>query len=128
MNKNGALLGRESLIGILTPNGTLSGRLSGKKSLSGRLTRSGVLSGIISPTGTLSGRIKGENTLTGQLSLTTTAPTYKTYDGDYIVTPKAYEEQVLETDKKLMKDDVTVLEIPISIVGNLGGGATAHIG
>ena len=35
-----------------------------------------------------------------------------TYDGDYVVIPKAYDDQILETKNLLMKDDVTVKRVP----------------
>lgn len=50
------------------------------------------------------------------------------YDGDYIVTPKASEQTVLQTRAKAMIDDVTVLEIPYTSVSNLSGGNTVTIG
>lgn len=50
------------------------------------------------------------------------------YDGEYVVTPKAWEEVVLETQGYLMRDDVTVLEIPYYETSNLSGGKTAIIG
>ena len=34
------------------------------------------------------------------------------YDGEYIVTPKAYEDQTLATKNKRMKDNVTVKAVP----------------
>lgn len=37
---------------------------------------------------------------------------YPIYKDDYIVTPKARESQVLETEGKLMKENLTVLEVP----------------
>lgn len=46
---------------------------------------------------------------------------YDPYEGDYIVTPKAWIEQVLETKDKTMTDDVTVLEVPYTEVSNLHG-------
>ena len=49
------------------------------------------------------------------------------YEGDYIVTPRAHEEVVLDTDNKLMTDDVTVLEIPYYETSNLSG-TTVYIG
>lgn len=48
------------------------------------------------------------------------------YDGDYIVTPKA-EEQELETANKILTDNVTVLEIPYTEVSNISGGLTVSI-
>lgn len=43
------------------------------------------------------------------------------YEGEYIVTPKAFEETILETRNKLMADDVTVLEIPYWETSNPDG-------
>lgn len=40
------------------------------------------------------------------------------YKGEYVVTPKAYEEQILPTKDRSMKEDVKVLEIPTDEVGN----------
>ena len=53
---------------------------------------------------------------------------YDIYDGEYVVTPKAWEEVILETQGYLMRDDVTVLEIPYFETSNLSGGKTAIIG
>ena len=50
------------------------------------------------------------------------------YGGEYVVTPKPFIEQTLETKNKSMSDDVTVLEIPYSVVTNPQGGKTANIG
>lgn len=50
------------------------------------------------------------------------------YEGEYVITPKPFTEQVLETKNKSMTDDVTVLEIPYSEVVNPQGGKTANIG
>lgn len=52
---------------------------------------------------------------------------YDVYDGVYQVTPKI-ESQTLATRNKLMTDDVTVEEIPISSVSNTAGGTTVIIG
>lgn len=49
------------------------------------------------------------------------------YEGPYVVTPKAWEEIILDTDEKYMKDDVTVLEIPYYETSNVSG-MTAYIG
>ena len=53
--------------------------------------------------------------------------TADTYDGSYEVTPRLYA-QSLETDGKLMEDDVTVYEIPITRTTNPQGGQTVLIG
>lgn len=50
-----------------------------------------------------------------------------TYDGSYEVTPRLYV-QSLETDGKVMEDDVTVHEIPVTSTSNPQGGLTVLIG
>lgn len=50
-----------------------------------------------------------------------------TYDGDYNVIPRVYQ-QVLETKDKLMTDNVTVEVIPLSKVVNPSNGYTVTIG
>lgn len=46
---------------------------------------------------------------------------YDPYQGPYEVTPKAWEEQVLQTNGKDMRDDVTVYEVPYDEVSNQYG-------
>lgn len=50
-----------------------------------------------------------------------------TYEGEYTVTPRL-EDQYLETNGKIMRDDVTVYQIPISRVSNPYDGITVLIG
>lgn len=50
------------------------------------------------------------------------------YSGEYIITPLAFEQTTLETTGKLMRDDVTVLEIPYYRSSNPHGGDTIFIG
>ena len=52
---------------------------------------------------------------------------YPTYEGEYVVIPKVYS-QLLETNAKVMTDDVTVTEIPKSEVPNAFNGLTVTIG
>ena len=49
------------------------------------------------------------------------------YDGPYEVTPKAWDEQVLETAHKMLTDDVTVFRVPYYEVSNVFDGLTAYI-
>lgn len=49
------------------------------------------------------------------------------YEGAYEVTPRVYA-QTLETEGKLMSDDVTVHEIPVTRTTNPTGGLTVLIG
>lgn len=43
------------------------------------------------------------------------------YEGDYIVTPSAHNDIILETADKVMEDNVTVLEIPYYETSNITG-------
>lgn len=52
---------------------------------------------------------------------------YEFYDGEYIVTPDVIAQN-LDTDSKVMRDDVTVLAVPYTEVSNPDGGLTAIIG
>lgn len=43
------------------------------------------------------------------------------YEGDYVITPLAHSQTVLETKDKLLEDNVTVLKIPTSETHNQYG-------
>lgn len=62
-----------------------------------------------------------------ELSIDQVAGEHGYYHGEYRVIPK-FNEQVLETNDKIMQDDVTVEEIPVYKTENLGGGYTVVIG
>lgn len=53
---------------------------------------------------------------------------YPVYEGDYEVTPRLNNDIVLGTQGHLMRDDVTVKEIPVSRVSNPQDGITVLIG
>lgn len=50
------------------------------------------------------------------------------YEGEYTVTPLAWEQVILETANKTMRNDVTVEEIPYYRTSNPSGGDTIFIG
>lgn len=49
------------------------------------------------------------------------------YAGPYEVTPKAWLDQVLQTEGKLMTDDVTVFKVPYYETSNVYDGKTVFI-
>lgn len=53
---------------------------------------------------------------------------YEEYTGNYVVVPVLYDEQELLTRNKLLRDNVTVKEIPITTTANPYGGKTVVIG
>ena len=71
----------------------------------------------------LQGTIYANKTLMGTINI---GGSYDGYKGEYEVVP-ARREQVLETQNKLLKQNITVIEIPYSSVSNLGGGKTFYI-
>ena len=76
------------------------------------------IDGVITSAGNLNGKVNVGGIIKEE-------PTY--YEGEYEVTP-SIEEQVLETNRRYMKDDVTVKEIPYAEVTNLANGITVTIG
>ena len=51
----------------------------------------------------------------------------ETFDGEYVVTPKVMA-QTMPTKQKMMRDDVTIREIPFFETSNTSGGNTVYIG
>lgn len=85
------------------------------------------LSGTLTAVGTLSGGISGGSSLAGVLTVPAVI-TPEIYDGEYEVTPRASDEVLLDTQGKMLLDDVTVHEIPYYETTNESGGYTAIIG
>ena len=84
------------------------------------------LNGTIRTKSRLGGGIDCKGKMRGIVKNAQTKPLPE-YEGEYVVDPK-FEPQKLETNKKSMYDDVTVNEIAVLEVGNLGGGYTMTIG
>ena len=84
------------------------------------------VSGKITIKGNLNGRIGQEKPIKGQVGYAQTKP-LPWYEGEYEVTPK-WEDIVINTKQKSMRDDVTVTEIPYLEVENPQGGVTVVIG
>ena len=51
-----------------------------------------------------------------------------TYEGEYEVTPKVYENKTLQTKNHSMKNDILIRKIPQAEVSNLSNGTTLIIG
>lgn len=82
------------------------------------------LSGTISAEDTLRGKLSGDAGLKGSICVT---KEYDAYAGDYKVIPKAFDSQVLETANKVLKENVTVSEVPYWETSNESNGTTAYI-
>ena len=86
----------------------------------------GELSGTLTSSGQLSGFLNAGKGISGTLTIPS-AVGVDIYTGPYEVTPKAWDEQTLETAHKLMTDDVTVFRVPYYETSNLFDGKTAYI-
>lgn len=81
--------------------------------LIGKLSPMPTLNGFLSPTSGLKGTLSiGDIHLDGG---------YEFYKGDYVVTPKANENTILQTKDKIMEENVLVLDIPYYEVSNEDG-------
>lgn len=86
-----------------------------------------VIRGGVSMQGSLSGTVGTAIQLGGVLNYNQGySPTV--YDGAYTVTPILHEAQTLNTKNKLLEDDISVLEIPVTRTTNPQGGLTVLIG
>lgn len=83
------------------------------------------LSGSVSAEASLSGKLSCAGGLNGRVSVTRE---YDVYSGEYQVVPKAFEQQVLPTSNRVLKEDVVVREVPFYEVSNESDGVTAYIG
>lgn len=86
----------------------------------------GILTGHLQTLQTVTGSISSTGTVTGTITIGGGGD-YPAYTGEYVVTPTR-SEQTLETFRKVMTDNVTILEIPYVAVSNPSGGKTYTIG
>ena len=76
--------------------------------------------GVIKTAENVSGFISGSGNMTGTVAIGSGFVTDK-YTGEYVVIPKADNEQILKTANKLMSDDVTVKKVPYFETSNQYG-------
>lgn len=87
----------------------LNGSIDVDDTISGKLTAIESFSGSLSDAGQLHGSVSTQKT------------DYKRYDGEYDITPKAYQDQILETADKLMINNVIVHKVPYIETHNESG-------
>ena len=73
-------------------------------------------------------KYKYNNTWVEASSLNIKTSELPTYEGEYEVTPKVYENKTLQTKNHSMKDDILIRKIPQLEVSNLSNGTTLIIG
>ncbi len=70
--------------------------------------------------------VSSDEALAFELGIAVNTVAGEHYDGEYEITPRAYDPVILETSGKVMDDDVTVLRVPYHVNNNLYG-KTAYI-
>lgn len=103
----------------------VTGRIYGESGLTGKLSCVGGLSGQLSCVGGLQGKLSCIGSFSGNL-IPPGMMDLKVYNGQYIVVPQAFEQEVLETENKIMTKNVVVTEVPYYEVSNVAG-TTAYI-
>lgn len=73
-------------------------------------------------------KYKHNNTWVAASTLNIKTSELPTYEGEYEVTPKVYENKTLQTKNHSMKNDILIRKIPQSEVSNLSNGTTLIIG
>ena len=94
--------------------------------VTGKILEVGHLVGVIKANGSLAGIIKNTGVLSGQVH-TYINSDVPIYEGEYVITPKPFDDQTLETTGKQMINDVVVREIPYYETSNISG-ITIYIG
>lgn len=49
------------------------------------------------------------------------------YEGEYIITPLAFTDQILDTKNKVLTEDIVVQKVPKYETSNVSGGYTVYI-
>ena len=121
----GSLINGVTLTGIINSPSKLVGTIQSTNFLRGTINLMPTITGTISGgrIGNLQGVIQSSGTIVGSITI---GGIEETYEGSYTVTPKTYP-QSLQTKNKLMKSDVSILEIPYYETSNLSG-KTVYIG
>lgn len=73
-------------------------------------------------------KYKHNNTWVDASTLNIKTSELPTYEGEYEVTPKVYENKTLQTKNHSMKNNILIRKIPQSEVSNLSNGTTLIIG
>ena len=105
------------------------GVVSKEEELTAELSKPDILVATLIDTAesALTAQLSSEDKLSAAITVPEVAVEGETYDGTYIVIPKAVE-QSLDTSAKYMKTDVTIEKIPYYETTNESGGYTVIIG
>lgn len=98
------------MIGTLSANVGLNGTVTQEISITGVLNGSGHITGTLNSVGGMTATLSGAGSMSASIALPRSS--MPPYTGDYEVTPRLFEDVVLQTQGKVMSRDVTVYEIP----------------
>lgn len=113
------------VIGTISTEQSLKGSVVYKNKVNGNISGIQPLSGIISSTKNINSKLSCNETITGTVTVATISVDH--YTGSYTITPKAFQDTVLNTANKYLDRDVHVHEIPYFEVSNING-TTVYIG
>ena len=94
----------------------VQGKIENTEVLQGFLSSENTMTGTLSIESSIVGALSGENGLAATLS----TPVENRYEGTYTVTPNK-DEQVIDTDYRLLTQDLTIKGIPYYEVSNESG-------
>lgn len=72
--------------------------------------------------------IQGNGERNARIQITGSGNRYPFYNGPTTVTPEAEELQILQTEEKIVMENIVVLPIPYYETSNPQGGITVYIG
>ena len=52
---------------------------------------------------------------------------HESYEGEYKITPKAFDSQTLDTENKILERNIVITEVPYYETGNEANGVTSYI-
>ena len=126
------------LKGQLSPFSSVQGNISSTLQLKGELTNlqsicftltkaDGEISSVLSSIETLKGELSKPIEITSSIS-PIISQRIETYNGEYNITPLAFEDIILNTKDKKLTDNIIVKEIPYYQTSNKENGYTVIIG
>ena len=120
-----SLINEVTLTGTIISSSELVGSIQSTQFLCGTINSIPKITGTISGgrAGNLIGQLQSQGTITGIINISDGIPEYQ---GGYIITPKIHA-QLLNTKDRILKDNISVLEIPYYETSNLTG-KTVYIG
>lgn len=86
-----------------------------------------MLKGGLASVSNLVGTLTEVSSLTGYINASSIND-FENYNGEYTIVPASNDEQVLDTQNKVLRENIVVEKVPFYETSNLSNGVTAYIG